>query len=61
MKSISGNKPMRIDFRNSEEGVINLKSLSFSNQSNETRDPELDPILSIGRKAFKRISGNFIP
>ena len=61
MKSTTGNIAMEKALRNKEEGVNNLRSACLLNQSNETKAPELDPTLSIGRNMLERIFGNFMP
>ena len=58
---IIGKKAVMIVFRNKDEGVNSLRSPSFLNQSYETKAPELDPILSMGRNMLERICGNFMP
>ena len=61
INSIMGKKAVMIVLRNEDEGVNSLRSPSFLNQSNETKVPELDPILSMGSNMLERICGNFIP
>lgn len=60
IKRIIGRIAVRKAFKKGNEGVNNFNSVSLLKQSNDTRDPEPEPILSIGVKRSVSIVGNLM-